>query len=120
MTPLTVPALHATAQVVDYNRLLAALSGPESNDNPWAIGAANERTAYQMNEETWKETTSLPWSSAFDPVTAMAVARKRLMDLSRILREHHHAVTAFNLARLWCPSGGEERAMRVAQLYEAL
>jgi hypothetical protein len=117
---LPPPAIHAQANVVDIARLLAAIAEVESGDDPNARGWAGERSVYQLTEAVWREETHLPFSRAFNPTDADAVARKHIFTLISRLRERHIPVTAFNLARLWNPSGGEGYARRVCNLFEPL
>ena len=115
---LDLSALHAHVDLpVDYFRELDALAGPESNNNPKAIGNAGERSKYQMTLTVWREECSLPWSDALDDKKARLIAYRHLLTLTRKLLRRGYSVTPYSLALAWNPHGGTDRAQRVENLY---
>ena len=73
---------------IDLSRTLLVISNLETRMNPKLIGAAGEKTAYQMTRAVWEENTSRPWSLAGkDPSLDHKVAMSHLMKLVMRIRK---------------------------------
>ena len=96
------PAIHAEAKF-DHNRFLHALAEVESGDDPNKVGAAGERTRWQITPEVWKQHL-LNWPFAkFSGFHALArkCADMHLRWLIRSLEVDGVCITPSTLATCW-------------------
>jgi hypothetical protein len=110
MTPSAIVSPAALpVETPDLDRLLSAIAQVETGSNPSAIGKHQERSAYQLTEAAWKETTDLPWAMALNPPVAAAVARARLVSIRNGLLQEHLQPSVYNMALAW--NGGRSRVI---------
>jgi hypothetical protein len=128
MTPPAIVAPAVAPVACDLTRLLACIRACEE-DKRHPIGKDGERSPWQLTQETWIDTTSLPWDDAFDTAKAYSVARTHLMLCKYELLRDHFEVSAYSLAlcfiaghkgyvnRKWLSPRRLDRAQRIANLY---
>lgn len=107
----------APAYGVNPDRMLYALAAVETQHNPAAIGAAGERSQWQLTAAVWREYTREPFSKATSsPVLARMVARAHVQRIvQRVQRSK--LPSPYSVARGWNPGGGAEYAQRVSNIY---
>ena len=100
---------------IHLSLLLSAIATVESANNPAAIGAHGERSAYQMLEITWREHAKPEEAfilATSDPALAEQIAEAHIISLTRQLERAGVPVTPASLARAW--HSGPTAAIRAA------
>lgn len=135
-TKITTLSLICAAVTFAHASELVALRQIESGDNPRAVGARGERTAYQIMPSTWKQYADkgmrYTTQSHADEVASRILTHQRAQFLGTARRQPARAEVyamwnlgfagfrkrKFDLAR--CPRTTQDAAMRFAALVEDL
>lgn len=100
----TPPAIHAPANL-DERRLLHAIAEVESGNRWSMVGAAGERTAYQIKESVWiQHMAGTGYTFALfaeNRIVGMACAKMHLRWIEHRLWLHGLEVTPKNVATCW-------------------
>ena len=123
------PAIHAPAESVASNRLLAAIAAVETGNRDDAIGPHGEVSRYGIKPANWQLITDQPLSRASDPKFAHQVALAWLWALKYDLERDGVAVSPYTLALAWrfgpssavlrsfLPKSDKSYGVRVERLY---
>ena len=91
----------AAQPVIDYDRMLDAISAVESGGNWFARGRDGEAGEFQFTQSTWSSETSEAFSEAFNRGVARGVARRHLFTIIFALREARLEETPWMIACCW-------------------
>ena len=110
--------------VVNVSRLIAAIAAVETGNDDQAIGAAGERTRYQISRAVWEKYSDVPFVRAHQyPGDARKVARAYVAEIQKRTGRRtsvYHIALAWNAGpnRHVYTRHSHDYARRVMNIYE--
>lgn len=130
VTAILFSSIHpsASADSLDSAALVQSIGDVETGGKYWRIGAAGERSMYQIKHSVWKQYSRVPFWMASEKSYQVEAARVAGCYISDIIDGiHRRNVTVKNIAMRW--NGGPNKshysrqnisyATRVSNLYES-